>query len=272
MTKLRIFSACLFLLTLKISTTSADYQGQEMPFELLENSFSKEYQFSDPFLVGKSGDPITRDESDQKNSASVNTFASTENNREQQKIVSVRPGEKIDLILDRAVGSGFSEKNDFLYGKIINPEQYDLPEGSLVEIVITDVKRASRFFAKPGKIKLEINRIILSQGKSLWVQGELAGTDNNQYLAENNLSSIARSFGKLGIAAGTGALGGLATATYGYDSDRKDKQVSRSILVGASLGTVVGGVWIALSRGKNITLPAGMKVTLMINNGAEVVY
>lgn len=241
-----------------------------MPFELLERDFSREYQFADPFPIGtrKKVEPLQKlDPFLLQKNVPKETVAEQNPVRNKSRVISIQPGTKVDLILDRAVGSEFSQRNQILYGKIDNLSLYNLPENSIAEIMITDVEKASRFFAKPGKIKLEVNRIILPKGESLWIQGELVDAKGrNEYLAESNLSSAARSFGKLGIAAGTGALGGLAAGKYA------DGEVSKSVLVGAGVGTVVGGVWIALSRGKNITLPAGMRTTLIVNTGTQVVY
>ena len=48
MPKKQLFFAFLLVLFF-LDSKASDYQGQKIPFELLERDFSEEYQFADPF-------------------------------------------------------------------------------------------------------------------------------------------------------------------------------------------------------------------------------
>ncbi|MDX1917935.1 MAG: hypothetical protein SFT81_02165 [Candidatus Caenarcaniphilales bacterium] len=181
--------------------------------------------------------------------------------------IYIPPGATIPMYLDRPFSSGFSHVGDIGYARIANAASFGIPTGSIAELVVLMVEPARRGFARPGRIQIGSNRLILPDGQSVYLRGLVINALGSSYLKRASGSQrFAQAVGKAALGAGVGALVGLITGAISGGT------LGSATLVGAVAGVVVGGVWAAFSKGKDIELPSGLPVMLLVSDGAQATY
>lgn len=224
-----------------------DYCGHPIPQDIARQSSGKppDNPFADPYAQSSRG------QQDQPLMGQV---------------VYIPRGASLPVRLDRPVGSGISRVGDILYGRV-EGGVFGIPPGSVAEMNVMMIEPASRMFARPGRIQIGANRLILPNGQSVWLRGIVIDRlGENQLKGESGGRRALKAAGKMALGAG---LGTAAGAGIGAIADGK---MGAAIATGAVIGVVIGGVWAALSKGQEITLPGGMPVLLNVTDGTHIMY
>jgi hypothetical protein len=240
-----------------LEVKSADYCGQPIPRDLAEEGY--ESKVEKPFADPMEGNSSSK-EKDTGNSGSYSQPPL------RGQAVYIPPGASIPVYLDRAVGSGFSKVGEVAYGRV-DGSNFGLPSGSIAEMVVLMVEPAKRGFAKPGRIQIGANRIILPNGQSVWLRGLVTNQKGDSKLSAQTGSKRAwNSAGKIALGSGAGALAGLGVGAISKGN------LGTATLAGAGIGLVAGGIWAALVKGEEITVPAGVPLMLNVSEGAQVMF
>jgi len=193
--------------------------------------------------------------------------ASSQSPREQKHNINLAPGTEIFVSLDRSLGSNLSRQGEIAYGHVLNAEELHLPEGIVVEMITLSVQRSQRFLSKPGSMKIAANRFILPGGQSVWMRGLVVDAWKR---SDMKGSSTARRIGvslvKIAAASGAGAVTGLAVAGIA------DGGLGAGAVAGTAIGGGAGVLWATLSKGKELVLPAGSRLRIVIAEGVSSHY
>ena len=179
------------------------------------------------------------------------------------QVVYIPPGATIKVKLDRGVGSSFSRTGEILYAHI-NQSSFNLPADTVAEITVLMTQPARRGFARAGKIQLVCNRLILPNGKSIWLKALVTNQAGlPKFSGQSQYGRLGNSLGKVALGVGSGAIGGLITGAAA------EGNLGIGTTIGAAIGAAFGGIWAAASKGKNITLTANSSVYLLVTEGAQ---
>jgi hypothetical protein len=150
----------------------------------------------------------------------------------------------VEVTLDEEISSKTARVGDRITATLDRDDRSRFPEGTRFEGRITEAEPASK--DRPGVIDASFDEAVLPDGRSIRIDGSLAGLDGKSIrrTADGRLES--RKSGKskfdwkwVGVGAGAGAiLGGI----FGDDDWLK----------GALLGSVGGAVYAYLNKGKDV--------------------
>lgn len=246
-----IFQICFLLLSFGVPQVFAsDYCGQPVPQDIANEGFN---QKEEEFVKDAFSDPSQK--SNDQSSPSLSG-----------SVVYIPPGATIPITLDRAIGSGFSKTGGIAYARMDN-QMFGIPPGTIAELVIVMVEPSARFFGRPGRIQIASNRLIMPNGRSVWLKGLIVDRLGQSKLSgQSGGKRFINNFGKVALGAGVGAASGLG---IGAASNGK---LGTATLVGSAIGAVVGGIWAAATKGQDVTLPQGMPVSLSVVEGAQAYF
>jgi hypothetical protein len=237
-----------------LSLYASDYCGQPVPQDIASEGFKRtdggsvEHPFGDP--------------------GSTWSGSSSSQNQLSGRIIFVPPGATIPLYLDRPLGSSLNRMGDTAYAYVADGSTYGIPSGTVAELVILMVEPASRGFAKPGRMQIGVNRLILQNGQSVWMRGLVVDNKGDSRLqSQRRGARVINTAGKIALGAGVGAASGaLAGAAIGNGN------TGTGAIIGTAIGAVVGGIWAATVKGKDVFLPQGMTVLLTVKEGTQAYY
>jgi len=156
-------------------------------------------------------------------------------------------GSVLKVRLDNTIGSDRSQRGDRFTATVSSDSAYDLPAGTRVEGVVSDVQRASK--SRPGMLDVDFRQIRLPDGESYRIAGSATSLDSNSVQRTSDGRMVARSTGSnnktkfIAYGAGAGFLigsllgsnikGGLlgAAAGYLYGQSQKNKGNGRNVVL-----------------------------------------
>jgi hypothetical protein len=173
-------------------------------------------------------------------------------------MMTIPAGTKVAVTLDNAVSSKDANIGDPVQATTTEPLVVDdvvlAPSGSAISGKVTDVVRASRTKSAETLARLNLEFTSLATvGGSESIHGTLAG-------GEKKASSTT---GKdVGIIVGSGVGGAILGKVIGKSG--------KATAVGGVLGAAAGMGVAAAMKGNEVSLPAGTKLTIVLDNPVQV--
>ncbi|MDX1921107.1 MAG: hypothetical protein SFU25_10280 [Candidatus Caenarcaniphilales bacterium] len=238
-----------FFAFLAHSCHASDYCGQPVPFDIANEGYEQNKGFAkDAFF----------DPGEKSKDQSTPTLSGN--------VVYIPPGATIPITLDRPIGSGFSKVGSIAYARM-DSQMFGIPPGTIAELSVIMVEPSARFFGRPGRIQIASNRLIMPNGRSVWLRGLVVDRIGQSKLSGSTGGKrFAKSVSKVALGAGVGAASGLGIGAAA------DGRLGTATLVGAAIGAVIGGIWAAATKGQDVTLPQGMPVSLSVVEGAQAYF
>lgn len=184
---------------------------------------------------------------------------------EGEKFVIVPAGNQLALVLLNSVNTKSARAGDFVYFETIYPVVVNsrilIPVGSFVRGRVTEVKRPGRLKGR-GELHVRFEELTLPNGYVASLQASLAsaGTTNNEEVdreegSVKSDSTKGEDVGKVATATITGTgIGAIATRRSG-----------KGAAMGAGAGAAAGLAWVLLTRGRELVLPRGQTVEIVLN-------
>jgi hypothetical protein len=254
---LKVFALLCFCTLLQANSLllfAADYCGQPVPHDIAHEGYK---QPTSSFVDNAFSDP---------DGAQMNEQPSQNQQALSGEAIYIPPGSSIPITLDRPIGSNISHVGETAYA-YVSGNNYGIPSGTIAELVILMVEPAARGFSRPGKIQIGANRLILPNNQSVWLRGLIVDSrGKDKLVGQSGGSRVGRSLGKAALGAGLGAASGAGVGAIAKGN------LAPAIWLGTAIGFVIGGIWAATAKGKEVTLPSGMQVFLSVSQGAQSSY
>ncbi len=187
---------------------------------------------------------------------------------EESKILPalvVPAGTVIPVTLTSRINTKNARDGDGVYAKTAFPITIDnkivIPEGSSLRGKIAEVKRPGRVKGKAG-LTLNFQTLVLPGGITIPIYTSLggaggAGKRTGEATIEGE-SSKGADAGKIGTAAGGGALGGVIV------------RGGKGAAVGGAGGAILGTAGVLLSRGQDLVLEPGTTIEIVLDQPIEM--
>jgi len=171
---------------------------------------------------------------------------------------TIPAGTKLAITLENAVSSKDANVGDAVAAKTVEPLIVDdvvlAPEGSAVVGRVTDVVRASKNKSEETMARLDMSfHALATVGGSEKIHGTLLG-------GEKKAGSTTKR--DAAIIVGSGVAGAVLGKVIG----KSGKATAAGGVVGAAAGMGVA----AMQKGNEVSLPAGTKLTIVLDNPVEV--
>ena len=176
----------------------------------------------------------------------------------------VPAGTVIPVTLTSRVNTKNAKDGDGVYAKTAFPitigNKIVIPEGSAVRGKISEVKRPGRVKGK-AELTLNFQTLVLPSGITIPIYTSLAGAGGaGERTGEATIqgeSTKGEDAGKIGTAAGGGAVGGVIF------------RGGKGAAVGGVGGAVLGTAGVLLSRGKDLVLEPGTTIEIVLDRPVE---
>lgn len=177
----------------------------------------------------------------------------------------VPKGTAIPVALINSISTKTAKDGDAVYARTTFPitvnNEIVIPVGSHIRGKITEVQRPGRVKGK-AELALSFQQLILPSGLTVELFGTLGsvggdGTRKGETGIEGE-STKGEDAGKIGSAAGGGALGGVIQG-----------RSAKSTGIGAAAGGIIGAAGVLLSRGKDLVLQVGTPLEIILDRPLE---
>ncbi len=251
------YTICLLvLINLNFQCLASDYCGQPIPKDISTEGYEKpDKPFADPSEY-------------MENSGNNHNSGNNQNQGQNLSghLIYIPPGSSMPLYLDRPVSSGFSHIGETFYGRV-EGMSFGLPSGTMAELNILMVEASSRFFGKPGRLQIGVNRLILPNGQSVWLKGlVIDNKGQNQMAGQTKGKRFINAAGKVALGSGIGAASGAGIAAISKGN------IGTGAIAGTIIGVVIGGIWAATQKGQDVMLPIGSNLLISVTEGTQVTF
>lgn len=219
---------------------------------------------------GNSGLQLTTPDA---STSTYSTYGTTSNSYGQDnmslrgRVSTIPKGTILMVKLDHPISTASNKIGDPITGTVeadvYLDNQIAVPAGSSVEGSIVDLESAGRV-SKPGKIMAQFSLLKTPTGVTIPLKAHVITEDNSGMLKGNSaqnqvLSTAGNALGvtAAGTLAGT-ALGGLMGA------------VGSGALFGVAAGGAAGIGYAVLKQGKQVTIPAGGRISIQLDQPAGI--
>ncbi len=247
----------LILSNLAFQSLASDYCGQPIPRDISTEGYGKgpEKPFADPSEYMEGGGSNNNSHSNNNQSPNLSGH-----------VIYIPPGSSMPLYLDRPISSGFSHIGETFYARV-DGMTFGLPPGTMAELNILMVEGSSRFFGKPGRLQIGVNRLILPNGQSIWLKGLVVDNKGqNQLAGQTKGKRFINAAGKVALGSGIGAASGAGIASISKGN------IGTGVVAGALIGVVIGGIWAATQKGQDVMLPTGSNLLITVTEGTQVTF
>jgi hypothetical protein len=173
------------------------------------------------------------------------------------------------LRLVNSVSTRTASEGDYVYFRTATPivanSQVVVPEGSYVQAVVTQSKRAGRVQGR-AELAIRIETLTLPSGKVVKVTPHLNSVDSEGTEQKVDKEGMVKQGGSKGADAGRIATTGGMGAAIGGMTDRS----WRGAGIGAGAGAGVGLATVLLSRGKEVELRQGATVDVTFERAIPI--
>jgi type IV secretion system protein VirB10 len=184
--------------------------------------------------------------------------------------VTVRRKTEIFITLERSLSTRTAQAGDKFYGTVAVPVTLDdriiIPVGSYI-IGQVDASRKPGRVKGAGEIGLKFDTVILPDGTTRQIAAVVGSAEGYESGRPNEEGKI-KAEGDQGEATAKGALGGgVSGGAIGAMAGRSWKGAGVGAGVGAATGAIIG----LLTRNKDVVLPKGASVTVVLENDVRFV-
>jgi len=194
----------------------------------------------------------------------ANFYTSVKANTYQGQASYIMAGTPLDVSLNNALGSAFSNVGDTFSATLANPiyagSQVVAGAGSKLEGFVTEVTPAGRG-GKPGSIDLKITHVVTANGKKIPLN---ASIDKRSFKLQANGGRTSHYTKATAAGAAGGALSGLIGSAIG--GGKKGK----STAIGTGIGAGVGILGASFKKGKEFTLSQGSNVSFVVDSATAI--
>ncbi|MFQ5816736.1 MAG: hypothetical protein ACE5H2_02115 [Terriglobia bacterium] len=182
-----------------------------------------------------------------------------------KEFIIVPASTQIPLVLQNSVNTKTARPGDFVYFETVYPVVVNnrilIPVGSFVRGQVTKVKRPGRIKGR-GELHVRFDELTLPNGYTTTFHASLAGagTANNEEVNREEGGITADSTKSEDIA--TVATTTVAGVGVGAAASRRG---GKGAAIGAGAGAAAGLAWIFLTRGRELVLPRGLTVEIVLN-------
>lgn len=178
-------------------------------------------------------------------------------------LVKVPKGTVIPVELLSVISTKIIKEGDNIYARTVFPVSIDnqivIPLGTNVQGRIQAAERAGKVKGK-ASLTLSFQTMILPNGVTLPIYGSLGGADEGQREGENTIKGESTKGKDAGDIAKAGAGGGAVGGIIGG---------GKGAAVGGGIGAGVALAGVLLTRGKDLTLPKGTEIEIVLDEQLE---
>lgn len=243
-----ICTSILFMPTSVLAETFYDFSDEaQARFEKSEQTKKKEIKTEPQVEKAKKNTNKTYKEENKKIITSINKTI-------EGNVVYIDENTSFDVVLQSSINSASLTNNDTIAGTLLEDWVYKknliAPSGSVVYGRALNSKKAGLFFSN-GAMTITFDSIILPNGEQLPLTANIVTIKAN---GNRVVKSAARVAGGALVGVLTGVLYALAS---GGD-------VTRGLVVGASMGAGGGLISSAVSKGEDAEIPAGTVINVRL--------
>lgn len=187
----------------------------------------------------------------------------------QAKTVTVEPGTQIPLKLAQGISTKSAKVGDAVYAETVFPITVDnrivIPAGTYVQGRISQITRPGRVKGR-AEFLMHFTTLIYPSGYTVMLPGAVENLPGAEKQTVRGREGTVQQEGSKGKDAGTVAQTAGTGAAVGAIASRGVKGAG----IGGAAGAAVGLATVLLSRGPDITLPAGTSVQIVLQRPLEL--
>jgi len=172
---------------------------------------------------------------------------------------------EIFITLEKSISTRTANTGDKFFGQIAVPvtanDKIVIPVGSYIIGHVETAKEAPRLRGK-AELGLRFDTIILPDGTTRNIEAVLSSAEGYENSTSSEEGKIQASGGQAGDIGKGAAAGGPIGGTAGGMATRSLKGFGIGAGVGAATGAIIG----ALKRNKEVDLPRGTSITVILDN------